>query len=47
MATTDKYANLRIRIHEVFHEAKDHYGYRRIKAVLEREGTVVLRQGRH
>lgn len=41
MAAPDKYAALRVRIREMFTDAHERYGYRRIKAVLEREGTAV------
>ncbi len=37
----DKYAALRIRIKEIFAEANSCYGYRRIHAVLQREGICV------
>ena len=38
MARPDKYADLRIRICEIFHESCGRYGYRRIHAALKTEG---------
>ena len=37
----DKYEKLRHRVIELFHENKERYGYRRIHALLAREGTRV------
>ena len=41
MARPDKYADLRIRICEIFHESRGRYGYRRIHSVLRPEGITV------
>ena len=41
MAKPDKYADLRIRICEIFHEGRGCYGYRRIHSVLRVEGVTV------
>ena len=37
----DKYSSLRINIRELFSENKNRYGYRRIHALLKREGIIV------
>lgn len=39
MAKPDKYAELRMRICEIFHDSCGRYGYRRIHATLRSEGT--------
>lgn len=36
----NKYASLSDRIHELFNENKKRYGYRRIHALLKREGII-------
>ena len=41
MARPDKYADLRIRICEIFHDSRGRYGYRRIHSVLRAEGITV------
>ncbi len=41
MAAGDKYAKLRKEVHVAFSEAKARYGYRRIHAVLARNGRVI------
>lgn len=41
LSQPDKYFSLRIRIKELFTENKNRYGYRRIHALLKREGTIV------
>ncbi|WP_313187647.1 IS3 family transposase [Lacrimispora sp.] len=41
LACTDKYAELRNRIKELFNENGGRYGYRRIHALLAKEGTCV------
>lgn len=41
LARPDKYANLRIRIAEIFHENDGRYGYRRVHAALKAEEVVV------
>ena len=41
MSRPDKYAELRVRIAEIFHENDARYGYRRIHLELREEGTVV------
>lgn len=37
----DKYTDLRIKIRNLFEENKRRYGYRRIHALLKREGIIV------
>ena len=41
LSQPDKYLSLRIRIKELFAENKNRYGYRRMHALLKREGIVV------
>ena len=41
MSKPDKYADLRVRVAEVFHGSDSRYGYRRIHLELRKEGTVV------
>ncbi len=41
IARPNRYADLRIRITEIFHENDGRYGYRRIHAALRRDGIVV------
>jgi len=41
LAKLDKYAGLRIRICEIFHDSCGRYGYRRIHSVLRAEETTV------
>lgn len=41
MKSPDKYASLRIRILELFAKTSERYGYRRIHALLAKEGTCV------
>ena len=42
MANPYKYEKIELRITELFYENKERYGYRRINAILRREGTVYL-----
>lgn len=41
LSQSDKYFSLRLRIKELFIENKRRYGYRRIHALLKREGSIV------
>jgi transposase InsO family protein/transposase-like protein len=41
LQSPDKYASLRMRVKEIFTEANSCYGYRRIHAVLRREGICI------
>lgn len=41
MSQPDKYFSLRIRAKELFDENKNRYGYRRLHALLKREGIIV------
>lgn len=41
LAKPDKYADLRVRIAEIFHESRGRYGYRRVHAALKIDGTTV------
>lgn len=41
LSSEDKYGELRLRITELFHKNRDVYGYRRLHALLKREGTVI------
>lgn len=40
----DKYSGIRKRISDLFHENRGCYGYRRMHALLSREGIVVSRK---
>lgn len=38
MKQFDKYAEVKARIEEIFHQSRETYGYRRVQAMLSREG---------
>jgi putative transposase len=41
MRLSDKYASLKLRIRKIYDRHRGRYGYRRITAVIRREGTVI------